>query len=109
MKKRFKYNSASTAIDNLREEGFDKDFRLEGKHIHCGDKHFALEDMKIVITHRYEGDSDPADEVTVYGLESIFGDKGILVIADGIYADASSTNTLALLHKKKNSLFSLSI
>jgi len=101
MNTKFKYGTVSEATNALHEKGFDKDFRLEGNHIACGDKKFDADDLKIAVTYRYEGNTDPSDEATVYGIETNSGEKGVLIIADGIYADAS-TQLLKKLHLAKN-------
>ena len=48
---------------------------------------YKIEDFEIVETFRYEGDSDPGDEATVYAIESKAGIKGVLVTG---YSSASS-------------------
>jgi hypothetical protein len=105
MNTRFKYGTVSEAIDNLRQKGFDKDFRLEGNQIICGNEKFDADDLKIAVTYRYEGQTDPSDEATVYGIESNIGLKGILIIADGIYSDVTSAKILKQLHRDKNEEF----
>jgi hypothetical protein len=105
MNTRFKYGTVSEAINNLRQKGFDKDFRLEGNYVTCGNEKFDADDLQIAVTYRYEGNTDPGDEATVYGIESNTGLKGILLIADGIYADAPSTKILKKLHQAKNDEF----
>jgi len=104
MDKRYKYGTVSEATNNLRQKGFDKDFHLEGNHLVSGNQQYDADDLKIAVTYRYEGQSDPGDEATVYGIETNTGVKGILVIGDGIYADAS-TRILKKLHQAKNEGF----
>ena len=105
MTKKFWYSSVMDAISVLRQEGFDKDFNIEGDHITFNDEKFEAQDLKILVVSRYEGNSDPGDEATVYGLETNDGKKGILVMADGIYAGVSSTSILKKLHQSKNKGF----
>ena len=105
MDKKFKYATVSEAMNNLRQKGFDKDFRLEGNQVVWGNEKFDADDLKIAVTYRYEGNSDPGDEATVYGIESNNGIKGVLVMGDGAYADASSTKLLKKLHLAKNEGF----
>lgn len=105
MDKKFKYGTVTEAVNNLRQQGFDKDFRIEGNRLVSGKEHYDADDLKIAVTYRYEGQSDPGDEATVYGIETNNGVKGILVIGDGIYADAASTKILKKLHLAKNEGF----
>ncbi|MBO9681421.1 MAG: hypothetical protein J7502_01900 [Flavisolibacter sp.] len=51
MNTRFKYGTVSEAIDNLRQKDFDKDFRLEGNQIICGNEKFNADDLKIAMTY----------------------------------------------------------
>ncbi len=101
MNKKFRYASATQAVSNLQQQGFDKDFRIEGEYIVCEDEKFDADELKISVVYRYEGQSDPGDETTVYGIETHTGIKGILLVADGIYSDADSMKILKKLHKAK--------
>jgi len=105
MNTRFKYGTVTEAINNLRQKGFDKDFCLEGNHLTCGNEKFDADDLKIAVTYRYEGHTDPGDEATVYGIETNSGLKGILLVADGIYSDVTSAKILKQLHRAKNEGF----
>jgi hypothetical protein len=49
----------------------------------------------------YQGNFDPADEASVYGLKTNTGFKGILIAGDGIYSN-TSTKVLKKLHSKIN-------
>lgn len=102
MEKKFRYGTVTDATQALRTAGFHQDCRLEGDHLVCGSERLEADDARIAVVYRYEGDSDPADETTVYGIVSKSGLKGVLVIADGIYSDVASTQVLKKLHAKKN-------
>lgn len=96
-----KYNTVTSAINTLRKEGFTNDFTLFEDHIACGEIILKAEDLKIKVLYRYEGNSDPADEATVYGLESGSGLKGILVLGDEINSDVASSQLLRKLHQRQ--------
>lgn len=93
----YKYASTSIAINNLRKEGFTVDFNLAENCIICGSDQYNVDDFEIVQVYRYEGESDPSDEATVYGIASKDGVKGILVTAYGTYTDSISTAILQKL------------
>ncbi len=59
---------------------------------------FNVDEFDIKEIYRYEGESDPGDEATVYGIESNSGVKGILVSGAGTSSDF---NTNILLNKRK--------
>lgn len=73
------YATVSEALKQLKAEGFTIDFNLGENCITCSQGSFAASDFEIVKVYRYEGDTDPADEATVYGIESKTGLKGVLV------------------------------
>lgn len=95
------YDTVSKAIEELRKQGYTTDFNLEKNCIVCHPEKFHPDDFEIVDVYRYEGDSDPADEATVYAIESKTGLKGILVTGYGISTDDMSTQILNKLHNRK--------
>ena len=75
---------------------------MEENCIICGSNKYDVEDFEIVQVYRYEGDSNPSDESTVYGIQSKDGTKGILVTAYGMYTDSMSTALLRKLALKED-------
>ena len=101
MKTNYHYATVSEAINELRQHGFTLDFNLEENCIVCGSDKFQADEFEIKEIYRYEGDTDPADEATVYGIQSKTGMKGILVTGYGISTDNFSTAILSKLAKIK--------
>lgn len=94
---RYDYAPVSEAIRKLREKGFTRDFKLqEDKIVSDGDQ-FKMSQCEVVEVYRYEGDTDPADEATVYGIKSKSGVKGILVTGFGTSMDNVSAEVLEKL------------
>ncbi|MCB0493896.1 MAG: hypothetical protein KDC93_15940 [Cyclobacteriaceae bacterium] len=83
------YATVSEALRQLKEKGFDADFNLGNNCIVCDGGSFSPKDFEILEVYRYEGQTDPADEATVYGIESSTGIKGVLVTGYGAAADLS--------------------
>ncbi len=81
------YATVSSAIEQLQHQGFTIDFNLEENCISCGEGKFSKDEFEIVDVYRYEGNSDPADEATVYAIASKSGIKGILVTGYGMSTD----------------------
>ncbi len=102
MEEKFRYNTVTSAINALRQNGFTHDFNLFEDHVAYGKLKFAPADLAIKVLYRYEGNSDPADEATVYGLESKNGLKGILVFGDETNPDAGTAEFLKELHLNNN-------
>ena len=90
------YETVTEAINQLREKGYNIDFNLNENCLVCHVDQFYADDFEIVEVFRYEGNSDPGDEATVYGIESNTGLKGILVTGDPASLDSV---TLEILQK----------
>ena len=78
------------AVRLLQSEGFNAEFDLGAAGLRCtacGRAH-PVESLVQVRMFRFEGDSDPADEAIVLGLECPeCGERGIVVSAFGPEAD----------------------
>ncbi|MFV5699105.1 hypothetical protein ACM55H_12130 [Flavobacterium sp. ZT3R17] len=70
----YHYASVSKALDDLSEMGFTFDFNLHEEDIIKNPHRYEIEHI-----YRYEGDSSPDDEATVYGIKSSSGKKGVFV------------------------------
>jgi len=97
MEPEFHYATVSVALDELKKKGYTVDFNLEENCIVCSTDKFNVDDFEITEIYRYEGDTDPADEATVYAIESKSGVKGVLVTGYGISGDTMSTELLQKL------------
>lgn len=85
----YHYATVSKALEELKEKGFTVDFNLDEDRIkNCGDC------FEIVHIYRYEGQSDPGDEATVYGIKSDKGEKGVYVAGDLSFTEKSASRTL---------------
>ncbi len=85
----YHYATVSKALEELKEKGFTKDFNLDENSIKDNP-----DDFEIVHIYRYEGESDPGDEATVYGIKSSSGEKGVFVAGDLSFGDHSATRLL---------------
>jgi len=97
------YDTVSEAMNDLKKLGYTTDFSLLAHHDCLVCKKSSLElspdDFEIDQMHRFEGDSDPGDEMVVYAISSNKHEvKGIVVNAFGIYAD----NTASVIVRKLN-------
>lgn len=97
--KQLHYDTVSSAIEALRQEGYTTDFRLEKPRMVCPLCRGKYDEFDIVDIYRYEGDTDPADEASVYAIQSKSGVKGILVTGYGASDDVVSTELLARLRR----------
>lgn len=99
MERQVHYATVSQAIEQLRLQGFTHDFNIEDDCVICATDRIHADDFEIVDIYRYEGDTDPGDEATVYAIASKTGLKGILVTGYGMSADAFSTAILDKLRR----------
>lgn len=96
-------DTLSETIDMLRKEGYIVDFNLQQDRLDCNQKALELFHDEFVIDKffRFEGESDPADEATVYAISSIKHNiKGILVNGAGIYSQDLTDEMLDTLKIK---------
>jgi hypothetical protein len=85
------YDTVSQAVSGLRERGYTVDFNLAENCLVCNGDRYDIHEFEITEVHRFEGDTDPADEAVVYAIESTGkGTKGILVSGYGISAEGLS-------------------
>lgn len=97
MKPQVFYATVTEAIQKLREKGFTVDFNLEENCITCHPDKFDPAEFDVIEIYRYEGNTDPADEATVYGIASTSGLKGILVTGYGASIETTSEEILRKL------------
>ena len=85
----YHYATVSKALEELTEKGFTLDFNIqEGRIINNPN------DFEIVHIYRYEGESDPGDEASVYGIKSSTGEKGVFVAGLSAFTDNSAAMVL---------------
>lgn len=83
-------NTLSEVMAVLRQRGYTEDFNLEKNCLECRAGNFKVFHDEFVIDkfYRFEGDSNPEDEATLYAISSDkHGLKGLLVNGGGIYTD----------------------
>ena len=91
------YATVLDALKKLKEEGYTTDFNLEENCIVCQGERFSADDFEITSIYRYEGESNPDDESTVYAIKSKSGLKGVLVTSYGPYSEKMSDDILRKL------------
>ena len=94
------YDTVTEALTGLKERGYSIDFNLAFDRLICKESGIFLypKDFEITEFHRFEGNTDPGDENTVYALESKdVNEKGTLVAAHGTYSEDMDTDMLRKL------------
>ncbi len=91
------YATVTESINKLRAKGYDIDFNLDENCIVCHIGKFEHDQFEIDEVYRYDGETDPADEATVYGISSSTGLKGILVTGSAVNMESMEARMLKKL------------
>ena len=99
----YHYATVLNAINELREKGYTEDFNLEENCLTCISGNFNHDEFEISDIYFYEGESNPDDEATVYGIVSTSGVKGILVTGDETLSSPMENKVIEklLVHRKR--------
>jgi hypothetical protein len=82
-------NTLSNILDKIRQKGFDHELRMsDHNHMQSADYHkiYNPEELKIIKTYRFEGESDPSDAAILFIIEDMDGNKGYVLNAYGMYS-----------------------
>ncbi len=78
----------SAVLEKLRLKKQDNEFRMTPKGFGMeGVKYYEPEELKIIRTYRFEGDSDPSDSSILYLIEANDGKIGYSLDAYGAYSN----------------------
>ena len=89
------YETVSEAVKGLSKAGYNYNFNILNDCICCEPEKISLNanEFEIDEVHRFEGETDPADQAIVYAISASNGSvKGLLVNAYGVYADSISAD-----------------
>lgn len=93
--KMYHYATVSKALEELNNKGYTVDFNVQESKIINNPNDFEIQHI-----YRYEGESDPGDEATVFGIESKTGEKGVFVAGLNAYTENSAAMVLQDLSTK---------
>lgn len=76
-------------LSDVETRGFTHNFAFEGDELRCGESGacIAAGDARIVDSLSVDMGTDPADDATVYLIESAKGLRGYMILADPFHAD----------------------
>jgi hypothetical protein len=78
----------SAVMERLRVKKQDNEFKMTEQGFTAGhNKYYKPEDLTIIKTYRFEGESDPADSTILYVIEAKDGLVGYSLDAYGVYSD----------------------
>ena len=88
MKERNEMTSLVTILEKLRLKNMDHEFQMTEKGFTAGkDKYYQPEDLVIVKTYRFEGDTNPDDSSILYLIHANDGLYGYSLDAYGVYSN----------------------
>ena len=78
----------TSVLEKLRVKKMDNEFKMSPEGFTIGNnKFYQPEDLNIIRTYRFEGESDPSDNSVVYLIEAKDGLIGYSLDAYGAYSD----------------------
>lgn len=80
--------TVSGVLEKLRQKKFDNEFKVGPEGFTISNKKFYQpQDLKIIKTYRFEGESDPSDSSIIYLIQANDGLVGYSLDAYGVYSD----------------------
>jgi len=80
--------TVTSVLEKLRLKKMDNEFRLENGKFQAGrGKSYSADELTIIKTFRFEGDSDPSDSSIIYIIEANDGLIGYSMDAYGVYSN----------------------
>ena len=80
-------NTLSQILTKLTQKGYDNEFRWTKEGFSFKDKTYQPEELTIVKTYRFEGESDPSDMSILYLIKANDGLIGYSLDAYGVYSN----------------------
>lgn len=91
-----KYATITQALDNLKEKGYSIDYNIEFDGLVAD-----ASDFEIDVLYRYEGETDPADESSVYGIRNNKNmNKGVFVAGNLSFLEGRKRDIILELEMK---------
>lgn len=88
MEKLNEMTTLTEVLENLRQDKVDNEFRWDKGKFNAGrGKDYSPDELTIVKTYRFEGDSNPSDSSILYLIEANDGMKGYSLDAYGLYSN----------------------
>jgi len=88
MNEKTEMTTLSMVMEKLRLKKHDNEFRMMEKGFSTDNtKFYQPEDLKIIRTYRFEGESDPADSSILYIIEANDGKIGYSLDSYGAYSN----------------------
>ncbi len=92
-----RYSTLVEALDDLANRGYTIDFDLKVNQAGYASRQLYLhpDEFEITEVYRFEGFTNPEDNVVLYAIEGKNGQKGFSLNAYGLYADPAPAELMA--------------
>jgi len=93
----YKYDTMTEAMETLQQRGYTQQFGPKGDYLENTTKDVKVKSNEFGVDefYRFEGPSDPGDEMTLYAISCKNGMKGVFVAAQGTYSEEASPELMA--------------
>lgn len=99
------YDTLTEALNDLRQRGYGLDYNMTGAQAYCAEVQETLgpDELTIMEMYRFEGDSNPDDNMVLYAIESrkAPANKGVLVAAYGPDVETETATFIQRLDTKR--------
>ncbi len=92
------FTTLTEAMQDLQKRGYTEDLAPAGEFLKVtshDDLKLRSDEFMVDEFHRFEGTSDPGDEMTLYAISCKNGMKGVFVAAQGTYSNEASPELMA--------------
>jgi hypothetical protein len=87
-------------LDKLRERKQDNEFRFLNKGLTLDEvQFFQPEELTIIKTYRFEGESNPDDQSILYLIQTNKGQTGFLIDAYGVYSNEETESYIRFIRR----------
>jgi len=92
-----KYDTLTEAMETLQSRGYTQQFGPKGDYLEntTAEVKVKSDEFNVDEFYRFEGPSDPGDEMTLYAISCNNGMKGVFVAAQGTYGVEASPELMA--------------
>ena len=95
-------DTVSSILNNLKVKGQDNEFVIfPNGSIHLNGKSYKQDEIEIIKTYRFEGESDPGDEAIIYLVEANDGMVGYSLDAYGVYTNHANDAYADSIHNMR--------
>ncbi|MBO0934581.1 hypothetical protein [Fibrella aquatilis] len=92
------FTTLTEAMQDLHKRGYTEELAPAGDYLKVtshDDIKLRNDEFTVDEFHRFEGTSDPGDEMTLYAISCKNGMKGLFVAAQGTYSNEASPELMA--------------